>query len=227
MTGNPAQEMEIGADEGGGVADYGSPFGLSGSIDEVRVFRGILTPEEIREHATQPANTTAAAAELVAHYGFDDGKATDLSGNGNDGKLYAATAGKGKAGKALRFKGAKKRRRAVLPHSLKYDWVVDIPLHVRAMVLAGQTLFVAGPPDLLDEDKAAQTIGTPETQALLKEQAAAFAGAKGAVLRAVSATDGSTMAEQKLPAMPRWDGLIAAGGKLFVVNVDGSVACLQ
>jgi len=78
------------------------------------------------------------------------------------------------------------------------------------MVLAGQTLFVAGPPDIVDPH----------------DPMAAFEGRKGGVLRAYAASDGKRLAECKLDAPPTFDGLIAAGGCLFLSTVDGKVVCL-
>jgi hypothetical protein len=75
------------------------------------------------------------------------------------------------------------------------------------MLLAGDTLFVAGPVDGLKSVEA-------------------FGGRNGVVLRAVSATDGSTLSEIKLEAPPVFDGLAAADGKLFVAWTNGKVVCL-
>ena len=88
-----------------------------------------------------------------------------------------------------------------------HDWV---PVRIRAMVLAGKHLFVAGPPDVVDPD----------------DPMAAFEGRKGAVLRAHSAADGKVLAERKLDAPPVFDGLIAAGGRLFMCTTNGYVVCL-
>ena len=89
---------------------------------------------------------------------------------------------------------------------LWHDWV---PIRIRAMVLAGKTLFVAGAPDILD----------PE------DVMASFDGRKGGVLRAVNADDGKSLAEQKLAAPPVFDGLIAADNRLFLCTTDGKVHC--
>jgi hypothetical protein len=43
---------------------------------------------------------------------------------------------------------------------------------------------------------------------------------------AVSAADGQKLSEIELPATPVFDGMIAAGGRLFVSLEDGSLACL-
>ncbi|HLF94278.1 MAG TPA: PQQ-binding-like beta-propeller repeat protein, partial [Planctomycetota bacterium] len=110
----------------------------------------------------------------------------------------------------------------------KFTWTGDVPFLVRAMALAGPVLFIAGPPDLIDEEAAFQGLAKKDegTKKMLAEQDAALAGAKGAILRAVSAADGKTLAELKLDALPGWDGLAAAGGRLYVATTDGRVICL-
>jgi len=94
------------------------------------------------------------------------------------------------------------------------------------MALAGTTLFIAGPPDLLDEETAFDAFAEGKTQARLAEQAASLAGKKGAMLVAVSAADGKTLAQLKLAASPAWDGMAAAGGKLYLSTTDGKILCL-
>jgi hypothetical protein len=66
-----------------------------------------------------------------------------------------------------------------------------------------------------------------EFAAKMREQVEAFEGAKGSVLWAVSKKDGKKLAEMKLDWMPAFDGMIAAGGRLFVSTTSGSVVCLE
>ncbi|MGD8240452.1 MAG: PQQ-binding-like beta-propeller repeat protein, partial [Armatimonadota bacterium] len=226
LASNPAQALEIGADDGGGVGDYASPFGFAGAIDEARVYYGTLTAGEIGTHYSTPGDTAAQNATLALHHTYDDGKATDLSGNENDGIVESADPVPGKLGGALRFKGTRRRGMRQLPYIVEHHWSHEIPLHVRAMVLARERLFIAGPPDLVDEEEAQQVIGDPETQAKLAEQVAAFEGKQGAMLWAVSVADGKRLAEYQLESMPRWDGMAAAGGRLYVSTADGNVLCL-
>jgi outer membrane protein assembly factor BamB len=89
-------------------------------------------------------------------------------------------------------------------------WHAWVPIRMRAMVLAGETLFVAGPPDVVPED----------------DPYATFDGKTGAVLRAVAAADGKTLAEVKLDSSPVFDGLIAAGGRLYMSDRSGVVTCM-
>ena len=88
-------------------------------------------------------------------------------------------------------------------------WSKHVPVRIRAMVLADKTLFVAGPPDVLDP----------------ADPLAAFEGRKGAVLQARSAADGAKIAERALPSPPVFDGLIAAAGRLYLATCDGRLTC--
>ncbi len=114
-----------------------------------------------------------------------------------------------KASKKSEAKGGKKQQRRKLGPTgkVKYLWTRPAELYVRAMVLADKTLFVAGP--RVDE----------------KHSQEAFEGAEGIVLRALSATDGEKLAEVELAAMPVFDGLVAAGGKLYLATTGGKVTC--
>jgi hypothetical protein len=109
---------------------------------------------------------------------------------------------------------------------LKYDWSKDVPLTVAAMALADQTLFVAGPPDLLNEEQAWENIDEDETQQVAAAQLEALRGAEGSTLWAVSADTGERLAQCALPSVPIYDGMAAAYGRLYVALADGSVVCL-
>jgi outer membrane protein assembly factor BamB len=89
-------------------------------------------------------------------------------------------------------------------------WTQWLDVRIRAMVKAGDTLFVAGPPDVLDS----------------KDPYAAFEARRGARLVAVSANDGKKLSETLLECPPVFDGMIAAGGRLYVCLEDGSIVSL-
>ena len=109
----------------------------------------------------------------------------------------------------------------------RFKWIADQPaVQVRAMVLAGPTLFVAGPPDVVDERKAWRLPDDPKVQAQLDEQAAALEGKRGGRLWAVSAADGKPLARYHLDGPPVFDGMAAAGGRLYVATASGQVLCL-
>ncbi len=107
------------------------------------------------------------------------------------------------------------------------DWSENIPVQVTSMVLTENALFAAGPPDVEDEEQAVKTLLDPATQKKLAEQEAAFEGKRGALLLAVSRSDGKRLAAYRLDCMPRFDGLIAANGRLYLSTFDGQVLCLS
>ncbi|MHC4203160.1 MAG: outer membrane protein assembly factor BamB family protein [Planctomycetota bacterium] len=110
----------------------------------------------------------------------------------------------------------------------KLHWSVSHPpLHARAMVLTGQTLFVAGPPDVLNEDQAYKNPGDPQVKSRISEQDAAYEGKHGALLMGVSTADGSEVLRLDLPSEPVWDGMAAADGRLFLSTKDGKLHCFD
>jgi len=88
-------------------------------------------------------------------------------------------------------------------------WQTLIPLRIRAMVLAGDKLFAAGPPDVLDP----------------KDPLAAFEGRAGASLQVFSTKDGSKIKSYPLKSEPAFDGMSAAGGRIYLVTNDGKLIC--
>jgi len=127
------------------------------------------------------------------------------------------------------------RKGRPVPTRPVYHWSRDVPLLARAMVLAvpstklgaGKTLFIAGPPDVVDQEKTLVAFTDPAAHAKLAEQVAALAGKKGGLLWAVSAANGKKLAEYKLDSPPVFDGMIAAGGRLYIATMDGKVSCYK
>lgn len=109
---------------------------------------------------------------------------------------------------------------------IAFDWTEDVPILVRAMVLAKDTLFIAGAPDVVDEEQSLQTFDQAATQKQLARQLAAYEGSEGAILWAASVVDGRKLAAHKLESMPVFDGMAAAGGSLYMTTTDGKVLCL-
>jgi outer membrane protein assembly factor BamB len=108
----------------------------------------------------------------------------------------------------------------------KLHWSLKHPsLHARAMVLAGKTLFLAGPPDVLSEDEAFNRPHDPEVIAKVAEQDAAYQGERGAFLMGVSTSDGKSVFRVELPAPPVWDGMAAVDNSLFIPLANGRVQC--
>jgi hypothetical protein len=123
-------------------------------------------------------------------------------------------------------KGKRQGLGAMPPTSIRTDWKQDIPILVRAMVLADTTLFLAGPKDITDERKTHKEFETTETQQLLARQASLLEGSEDAILWVVSASDGKKLKEQKLDGLPAFDSLIAAANRLYYTTTDGRIICL-
>ncbi len=95
-------------------------------------------------------------------------------------------------------------------NALRAGWQIYAPVRGVAMALAGQVLFVAGPPDVVDP---ADPLG-------------AFEGRKGGLLWALAARDGKKLAELRLDSPPTFDGLAVARGRLYLTTLDGHLVCL-
>ncbi len=87
-------------------------------------------------------------------------------------------------------------------------WTQALPVHVRALVLAGDVLFAAGSPM---EPGAWHTAETPSQEG---------------VLVASSAADGTVLAEHRMACPPIFDGMAAAAGRLYLAMEDGRLVCM-
>jgi len=109
----------------------------------------------------------------------------------------------------------------------RYRWRVDQPaVQVRALLAAKDTLVAAGHPDFIDERRAYRLPDDKDVRQGLRRQADALQGKHGGRLWIVSKADGSPAARYRLPSPPVFDGLAAAGGRLVVCTIDGTVLCL-
>ena len=104
------------------------------------------------------------------------------------------------------------------------QWTLDQPtVFARAMAATGDMLFIAGPPDILDERRIFRNPDDPEVQAALKRQADALHDRSGGQLWALAKTDGKVVARYALDAIPVFDGMAVAAGSLYIATVDGRV----
>jgi len=88
------------------------------------------------------------------------------------------------------------------------QWAKPVTLQVRAMVLADKVLFVAG----LRGDAGDGLQGRDENQ--------------GALLIAISASDGTELTQYRLDSSPVFDGMAAANGRLYLSLENGQVLCM-
>jgi hypothetical protein len=228
LTANPRQGLEIGADDAGAVGEYQSPQAFTGLIDDVRLYFEALDAAAIKARFDAPSE--AADAEPVLWVDFDEADARDRSRHRNNGTIAGAEPVDGRFGRALRFSGAGGRNAGTAGNSfVENKWASDLPIYVRGMLLADRTLFVVGPPDIIDEEATFKRItdGDKSVEELLARQDAALDGAQGSLLLAVDADSGKTRGRLELKSLPAWDGLAAAREKLYLSTADGQVVCFE
>jgi outer membrane protein assembly factor BamB/SAM-dependent methyltransferase len=88
-------------------------------------------------------------------------------------------------------------------------WTQKLPLRVYGMVLAGENLFLAGVPDVVDA----------------QDPLASFEGRMGGRLVSLETRTGKKLPELKLDVPPVFDSLMAADGKLYFTDMAGDVHC--
>ncbi|MHC4166135.1 MAG: outer membrane protein assembly factor BamB family protein [Planctomycetota bacterium] len=109
-----------------------------------------------------------------------------------------------------------------------YQWRKEDPsLLAKSMVLTNKILFIAGPPNLVNEEKVWDNPDDISLKKKLAAQSGAWQGKHGAVLRAVDTSNGETVAGYELDAVPVFDGMICAGGRLYAALADGNVVCFE
>ena len=149
-------------------------------------------------------------------FGFGRDKYPPSPGNAH--QMYAAgekefffrvekhrTAGE-QAGKQARGRRSQDGERT---KAVTYGWSILADLQVRAMLLANHddVLLVAGAKGdwITSQD--------------------AYEGKLGSTLRVLSTNDGKTISEYALSSPPRFDGISAARGKVYMAMQDGSIRC--
>lgn len=222
---DPAQAMEVGLDAQTAVGKYKSPNGFTGIIDDVRLYFLAASSEQIAKRYKDGSEISSNAVLAVT---FDDGSARDYSVHRNNGTAQGKLV-EGKFGKAIQFSGRRKGGGNQQPGNslVNPKWTQDVPIYVRAMVLAGPKLFICGPPDIIDEESTFKGLSERDAkvQTLLAEQDQALQGSDGSLLLAVNIDTGEVENRVELPKLPGWDGMASANGELFLSTLDGSVIC--
>jgi hypothetical protein len=110
--------------------------------------------------------------------------------------------------------------------ALTFNWIHEEPeVLAKAMVLANDRLFVAGPRDVADEKQLWGRSNEPAYRKAMAKQLEWLRGKHGGVLQVFSKSDGRKLAEKTLAHLPAFDGLIAADGRLYMVTEGGSLLC--
>jgi len=125
--------------------------------------------------------------------------------------------------KAPAKKSSKKKKGG--SSKIKYRWSRGVKLHVKSMVVAGDKLYIAGPPAVINEPDAYKDPLSDTTREKMQAQADSFSGKKGGILKVVAAECGEDITEMKLDYLPVFDGMSAAGGRLYIVSENGDLVC--
>jgi outer membrane protein assembly factor BamB len=155
-------------------------------------------------------------------YGYQDEtfSSAGIFSSGKEPMLAKDNAGKYKKPK---FRNARRTK-------LVYDWYNDVPFYGHGLVLAGETIFIAGPPKF-DETNARAYLTSNRTDnqqppLVLRDAMDSFEGGKGGLMWAVNKSDGKKGAEYKLDSTPVFDGMAAANGRLYLSMKNGRILCL-
>ncbi len=238
----PNQGLSLGYAGASLVSDFGKDAPYTGMLDQFAVWPKALTEREIVEHANG-ANFIQRNNGAMIACSFDNGTARDDAGGAILGAMSGVETGKGKLAAALWFRkggdapsvlaakpaagGAPAAAQPARGSFVVHDWNSQSPIFARAMAKAGKSLFVCGPPDMIDEEYAFERM-TQKDPAIYKDlaaQDAALDGKGGAQLITLSTDKGNIGQDLKLDSPPVWDGMAIAQGRLYVASVDGKVTC--
>jgi outer membrane protein assembly factor BamB len=239
--GQPRLGLSLGDAGSSLVSDFGKGAPYTGLLDNFAVFSRALSTAEIVEHANGANFIQRGLPGALVACTFDNGDARDDAGGKLLGAVSGAETGKGKMGAALWFKkpgGAPSvlaQKPGAAPAAagpkqgsfVEHQWNAKSTVFARAMAMAKDTVFVSGPPDMIDEEYAFERMAQkdPEIFKELAEQDAALDGKKGASILAVNTKNGDVSGDVKLESPPVWDGIAIARGRLYVASVDGKVTC--
>ncbi|MHC4118171.1 MAG: outer membrane protein assembly factor BamB family protein [Planctomycetota bacterium] len=143
---------------------------------------------------------------VVYGYDFSDGQGVHTGGPGkNRHRLFCADKKIVKVNRKLKNNNAAVTK-YMTPDKVVTHWSRSIELCGRAMIKAGDALFVAGP--------------EPAEEIYFDDQNAP------SVLAVYDAGSGRTLSKQKIDCQPVFDGMAAAGGRIYISLVWGEVVCL-
>jgi len=247
----PNLRLQLGAGGKSLVSDYGKGKNYTGLLEQFTLYHRALSAKEIEERAKASARKTGTDAVIACE--FDLGTARDVSGNKLQGTAHDTSVAAGKFGKALAFRPPKELPKEAMhdmtsdekdagpskeqtpkhlqPDGTKgsfvvHEWTCPIAIYGRAMAVSGETVLVAGPPDLVDEESAFQSLvkKDPAIGEKLSLQAQALDNKSGGSVMAFG-TSGDFKYDIHLESAPVWDGMIVAQGRIYISGLDGKIVC--
>ena len=124
--------------------------------------------------------------------------------------------------KTKRTGQAQKRRS--MAHPFQVHWSSRIPMLVKGMFVTDNTLVIAGPRDLYNEEEAISK-GRAENDSVFALQQEHMEGKHGSLLKVIDKSGAGELSSMELDQTPTWNGLIAARGRVFMTTTEGSVVC--
>ncbi|MBD3182844.1 PQQ-binding-like beta-propeller repeat protein [Candidatus Poribacteria bacterium] len=95
-------------------------------------------------------------------------------------------------------------------YSPEFKWTEHLSIRPRAILKAGENLFIGGMPKDINEH----------------DPHASYEGRKGGIMWIISANDGQQIGEYKLESPPVWDGMAAAYKHIYISLQNGKILCL-
>jgi len=143
-------------------------------------------------------------------------------------------------GKKEPYKGPKKKAYDIANHStaevlpvnvlssVQYLWR-DMEPNIlgKALIGAGKNLYLAGPPEIVDEVKLFGNFNAPESKRLMSEKVESLKGNKGGSLRVIDMKDGKKVNEYQLDSPPIHAGMAAVEGHIFMSLENGNLRCMK
>jgi hypothetical protein len=110
--------------------------------------------------------------------------------------------------------------------AVDFNWSIREPaLYARSVIKAGEVIVAAGVPKVLDENALHESPDDEKLLAAAVEQQTALDGGRGGVMLVVNAATGEVVEQRKVASGPVWDGVAAAGGRLYMATMDGKLVC--
>lgn len=104
-------------------------------------------------------------------------------------------------------------------------WGQMVPILVKAMLLAGDKLYICGPEEVVNQKAVKQIITQEEGQKDLMQQETALMGLSGGMCFEVDTATGKILSGYITDTIPVMDGMAGAYGKIFCSMADGTVRC--
>ena len=119
---------------------------------------------------------------------------------------------------------SQQQTRRTMEHPFHVHWRMGIPMLVKGMFVTDSTLVVAGPRDLYHEEEVISA-GLLENDEIFALQQEHMEGKYGSLLKVIDKNQGNELHTMELDQTPTWDGVITAGGRIYMTTTEGRILC--